>query len=633
MKSDVPFWETLWAEVAKQMPAQKAAPKTWGGFIGAVIGALLVLAIWFPFKFAIEIWKALDLKPKPNLRREAERLYAEAQALAARLPAPEAFADTVLQDCAAPLPQAVEDAFWSSCAELYRETTAIAVPPIPLDLTSLEAARWRDQIRENAHRFHDLPAALAKMKAACVRSIENFAAEIPPIVGAGTTTTPIRSLASNPGILVEKIVEPFRDELFAGMRKQYEANLYRVSGVPYNRQTASDPKTKARLLHPHEFRGDASEYLKGTPFEKALDIPVAIEIPQEARWEHHWVVAGSGHGKTTAMKAMLADDLDRAIRGECSIIVLDSQRQVISELERLKVFADGQPLADKLVLLDAADLEWPIAINMFSIGRQRLTHYSKLERERLLNSTLSLYKFMIGSLLEGQMTNRQSTLFGMTTQALFTIPGATIHTFRELLGPNGYTKLASQMVNLHPHVREFFETQFDQFKQAREQVIARVWSVLENSTFNRLFSSPVSKIDLFTEMNTPGKVILINAEKGLLKEGTELFGRFWIALIGQSAAERSTIPEGERLPCYVYIDECHNYIKSDENIKEILAEARQQRVALILMHQFLGQIDPPVLKALNANTSIKMAGAIDSAERPALARDLNTVPDFIRDQP
>ena len=37
--------------------------------------------------------------------------------------------------------------------------------------------------------------------------------------------------------------------------------------------------------------------------------------------------------------------------------------------------------------------------------------------------------------------------------------------------------------------------------------------------------------------------------------------------------------------------------------------------------------------ALTANTGIKMAARLDSGDRVAMARDMNTVPDFIRDQP
>ena len=58
-----------------------------------------------------------------------------------------------------------------------------------------------------------------------------------------------------------------------------------------------------------------------------------------------------------------------------------------------------------------------------------------------------------------------------------------------------------------------------------------MWGILENQTFERMFSHPRSKLDLYTEMNA-GRVILINTAKDLLKEqGTEIFGRFFIALI------------------------------------------------------------------------------------------------------
>jgi hypothetical protein len=130
------------------------------------------------------------------------------------------------------------------------------------------------------------------------------------------------------------------------------------------------------------------------------------------------------------------------------------------------------------------------------------------------------------------MTSRQSTLFRFVTRAMFAIPGATIHTFHYIL-QNGISKYQDAIRMLDPTAQQFFATDFNsaQFKQTKEQVVARLWAVLGNTTFLRMFSSPQSKVDFFAEINTPGKVILINAEKGLLKEeGTELFGRFFLAL-------------------------------------------------------------------------------------------------------
>ena len=335
------------------------------------------------------------------------------------------------------------------------------------------------------------------------------------------------------------------------------------------------------------------------------------------------------------MLYFIAKDLERAARGECSLVILDSQRQLVEALWGLKLFAPGQPLDGKLCILDAADIEYPIALNLFDMHLDRLATLSPLDRKRLTNSALEMYDFIIGSLLQAEMTSRQSTLFRFVTRALFAIPDATIHTFHDILknGTAKYQRTSTRSIPSSATSSPPTSTPTRNSNRRANRSMRAFLAVLENDEFLRMFSSPRSKIDLFTEINTPGKVILINAEKGLLKEaGTELFGRFFLALINQAAAQRTTIPEAQRLPCYVYVDECHNYIKNDPKIQVILAEARQQRVGVILAHQFLSQIDPPVRAALNANTGIKMAARLDAGDRTAMARDMNTVPDFIRDQ-
>jgi len=88
-----------------------------------------------------------------------------------------------------------------------------------------------------------------------------------------------------------------------------------------------------------------------------------------------------------------------------------------------------------------------------------------------------------------------------------------------------------------------------------------------------MLSHPKSKLDLFAEMNA-GKVILINTAKDLLKEqGTEIFGRFFIALIAQAAQERGVLSKEQRLPTFVYIDEANDYF--DRNVGVILSQARK----------------------------------------------------------
>src|SRR5262249_34153412 len=100
-----------------------------------------------------------------------------------------------------------------------------------------------------------------------------------------------------------------------------------------------------------------------------------------------------------------------------------------------------------------------------------------------------------------------------------------------------------------------------------------------------------------------------------------------------AAHKRQLLPKGKRLPCFVYIDECHDFIKRDPKIPVILDQARKLNVALVLAHQRLQQLQPHVLDALYGATSIKFAAKVSDAAAHALARDMRTTPEFILNQP
>jgi hypothetical protein len=131
-------------------------------------------------------------------------------------------------------------------------------------------------------------------------------------------------------------------------------------------------------------------------------------------------------------------------------VIIDSQNALIPTIAHLPVFAEGEVLDGKLVLIDASDVEYPVALNIFDVGLRRLDSYSMLDRERLLNTAAEVMQFILASLLGAEMTSRQSTLFGYALQAMQGIPNATIHTFRELMEPNGRKKFATELAKLVP---------------------------------------------------------------------------------------------------------------------------------------------------------------------------------------
>ncbi|MEM8793407.1 MAG: type IV secretory system conjugative DNA transfer family protein [Pseudomonadota bacterium] len=463
----------------------------------------------------------------------------------------------------------------------------------------------------------------------------------PPGDGSDITipTALIHCLADTGAVTEQTLSVAFEEEalesgLVTRLRQRLEANLIAASGGnpadPNGFHRALKPPGKSEIKDPEAL---LATYLGGTPLLALFNQELAFAIPTRSRFEHHHIVAGSGHGKTQTLQYLIGRDLEAVAAGKRSIIVLDSQGDLIRNISRLALFAPGGPLHERVVIIDPTDVEYPVSLNLFDVGMDRLAGYDPLERERLQNSILELYDFVLGTLLAAEMTQKQSVIFRYVTRLMLHIPDATIHTLRELMEPESHIKFARDIAKLTGTAKHFFETEFAsrEFEQTKKQVLRRLWGILENQTFERMFSHPRSKLDLFAEMNA-GKVVLINTAKDLLKEqGTEILGRFFIALIAQAAQERATLPQHDRIPTSVYIDEAADYF--DRTIGIILAQARKYNVGMVLAHQYLGQLEPRLQEAFGANTSIKFAGGVSAKDARSLAPMLYCEPALIERQP
>ena len=445
----------------------------------------------------------------------------------------------------------------------------------------------------------------------------------------------IIDLMKDPSLLVQTLMFAGSDEAvsdngaFEWLREQCRVNWCEASGVSRDKYNQTERK---RLIIPTEsklpIKAQVKTYLHSMPFKSLFEYKVNLAFPEEARFEHHHIVAGSGHGKTQTLQYLIANDLKKVQDGEASIVVIDSQGDLIRNIQKLDIVE-----AENLVLIDPTDVEFPVCLNLFDVQMDRINSYSRLHREQMINGILELYDFVLGSLLGAEMTQKQSVIFRYVTRLLLQIPDATIHTMLELFQDGGAAKYKPYIAKLEGTARIFFEDEFDsrEFTQTKRQVVRRLYGILENQAFNRMFSHPRSKLDLFSEMNT-GKVILINTAKDLLKEnGTQIFGRFFIAMIAQAAQERATIPSDKRMPTYVYIDEAHEYF--DENIGIILSQARKFKIGMIMAHQFLDQLSPKLQSAFMSNTSIKFAGGVSMKDARSLAGEMRVDPDFITSQP
>jgi len=428
----------------------------------------------------------------------------------------------------------------------------------------------------------------------------------------------------NPAAVIEGIVRAALKSPFRHLHQVVQDNLLIASKIdparPSNRPlvmpTAVKGKAPAELV---------KTYLNGTPFTKFFDNSLPFAIPYNVRFEHTHICGGSGHGKTQLLQALIMRDLEKLKEGKGSIIVIDSQGDLLCNILSMAVIGE---ISDRIVLIDPNDIEHPPCLNLFDFGLQRATQYTPVEREKLINGAISLYEYLFGALLGAELTMRQGVIFRYLARLMMVVPGGTIHTFMEFMENPETTH--PYLGKLDTHARHFFETQFPSpaFKDTRQQILARLWGVLSNSVLERMFANPQNKLDLFHAMNN-GSLILINTAKDLLKqEGCEILGRFFIALICQAAQERSSIPEDKRRNTFLYIDEASDYF--DQSMENLLNQARKYRVGLILANQNLDQFPSKLRSTVMSSTSLKLVGGLSAGDANAFAKEMHCERDYLQ---
>jgi hypothetical protein len=201
------------------------------------------------------------------------------------------------------------------------------------------------------------------------------------------------------------------------------------------------------------------------------------------------------------LQQMILKDLNKLVEGQGSIIVIDSQGDLLRNIVSLAAMTR---LSERLVLIDPTDIDNPPALNLFDFGLERLTRYSRLEREKLLNGAIALYEYLFGALLGAELTQKQGVIFRYLARLLMTVPGATIRTLMGFMEDPQTTR--PYLSRLDPTSQHFFQTQFfsKAFDNTRQQILTRLWGVLSNAVLERMFSNDRNKLDLFDAMNRGG---------------------------------------------------------------------------------------------------------------------------------
>lgn len=603
-----------------------------------VLAFIIGLTVVTPIVIALILFKAFQWymrRPVPT-----DRLYRDTQqrVVAANFPAVESFIDShidrFLEALASDLPAyGIFGSMVLTTEALYKkENLNNPLPPLTVS-SEIEEGRYRDDLVAQQRKSVDAPRTLKVFNGTVSKAYLDFIRLLPAV--AKTTpeefsrrddiqpfaTFPLVDVLPDGPQAVSAVMFPFlTDEvaqigLFSSVRRQVERNFR--DAVPLEK-------------HKGTTREIVTDYLHHTELEELFYAPVPFAITDQQRYEHTHVVGGSGHGKTQLLQRLIVHDLDKP--EPPALVIIDSQGEMLNKIQRLQLFADQGRLADKLICIDPEDIDYSPALNMFAMPSRRIEGYSKSVKEQVEAGTIELFNYIFGA-IAAELTSRQNTTFAYVTRLMLNIPGATIHTLRELFEDSANSIDASPFA---PYIRAldgtsqgFFENQFftKAYSQTKSQIARRLYGVLQVASFDRMFSAQDNKLDMFAAMQS-GNIVLINTSKALLKtEASALFGRYMIARVIAAAFERIALPASQRNPAFLMVDEAAEYF--DENLETLLSQARKFNVGVLFAHQHLDQLTPGLRSSVAANTSIKFAGGVSDKDARALAGDMRTSPDFI----
>lgn len=375
------------------------------------------------------------------------------------------------------------------------------------------------------------------------------------------------------------------------LQKIIRDNTFRVSG---------DPTKSSKIIFPKDYKGDPLDYFRGTPLAELFSARIPINIPEEARFMGHWIVAPSGKGKTTLLLNMLLEDIEK----DACIILMDAKGELVNEVRH------WQCLKDRLVVIDP-DAEHPIQLNPLDSAHGP--------------HAVDNLEYLFSTLLQTGLTPKQQALFRSGLRATLCFPNPTLRTFRDII-KEGLPNTSN--LPLPEDLKDFFDTEFPTttYKETRQEIQWRLRLMMENPALRAMFTAPKTLLDL-GELMDAGKVVVIDNTKAKVGEGgSEFFGRFFLFLILNEAVKRSG-RKGYKKPVYVYIDEANKVIRRDESFETLLDTCRSERIGFVVAHQRVAQIEAKVLDAL-ANCGIRMGNVEEDAV--LLAPKLRTTAETLR---
>jgi len=331
-----------------------------------------------------------------------------------------------------------------------------------------------------------------------------------------------------------------------------------------------------------------------------------IRVPVSALRNHAYVVGGTGTGKSRLLRLLIEQDI-RSCHGLC---VIDPHGDLCEALVRfLSILPHDHPALGRAVVIEPTTPSWAVGFNPLEVPDGQSVYPHVLE---LITVFQKIWRDSWGARMEDILRNSLITLaeHGMT---LLEMP--------KLLTDADFR--AQLVVDLQSvEARSYWIDRFDPLAPRTraewiESTLNKVSSFISDPWIRDMVGQAQSTINIRGWMDE-GLITFVNLSKGRLKRNSDLIGALLVSKIQEAAMSRVDLPEGQRRPYRLYVDEFQNY--ATKSFEEILSEARKYGLSIVMANQTLAQLEKTLLASVLTNCEVQCYFRSSRADAEILAR-------------
>lgn len=323
-----------------------------------------------------------------------------------------------------------------------------------------------------------------------------------------------------------------------------------------------------------------------------------MELPNEHRFQHRYLLGKTGTGKSTLMRAMMCEDIDR---GD-GLFYCDPHGE---DADRLIEHIPSRRRPD-VILFDPSDNENVTPINL-------LADVAPDWRAFVASSMVDTFKSIWG--YDNLTTPVLDQYLHNSIAALLCVPGSTCMDIRFMLTNDRFRKRIIRRVS-DPAIRAFWAQDFAALSERERRESARstlnkIDALITDPRMRGIIGYPKSLIKLEGVL-ADGKILIARLPQGRLGlQKTKMLASLLLARLHMAALARQ-----DRRPFHLYLDECHHFAPG--TLAEMLSGIRKFNVSLTLCHQYFAQLTPQLRDAILGTVGTKIMFRVGLADAEAL---------------